>query len=223
MLPLDIFKILNREEYENLKNYLYSFEKFLEVQIQEIEDKTTNLDNKTLNTLDKTVTETFNTQHEIYLRNRYYFSTIFKSNFRNTFLGLIISFVENILKDICFQYKSIKNETFDINDLKGNSDIEKAKDYLTKLSNQNIGSINKWKEIVDYKFVRNKIIHQNGKIPVKNNGDILKIKEIISNHSGITIKEQHGEASILITDRKFCENALNDSFIFINELIDILK
>ena len=166
MLPLDIFKLINADEYNNLKNYLNSFEKFLQVELNNIDREQENLKNQNNGLLkfENDVIEEYLKQRESFIQRKYYFETIFTSNFRNTFLGLIISALENILKDICFQYKIIKKSSFDLNDLKGNSDIEKAKTYLTKLSNKNIGKIEKWSEINDFKFIRNKMTHQNGKI-----------------------------------------------------------
>ena len=223
MLPIEIFKLLNKDEYVNLKNYLYSFEKFLEQEIQKIDQKQEIF--KTLNTdvlLENNNEENYHKQREILIENRYYFGTIFTSNFRSTFLGLIISNVENLLKMICYQYKELNGQIFCLDDLKGTGDIEKAKIYLHKVSKKNIGEIDKWKELNDYKFVRNKITHQNGKIPLKNHSEISSIRSIEINYSGIQAVENTGEVNILLTNRKFCETALDDTYIFVNNVINEL-
>lgn len=224
MLPLDIFKLINADEYNNLKNYLNSFEKFLQVELNNIDREQENLKNQNNGLLkfENDVIEEYLKQRESFIQRKYYFETIFTSNFRNTFLGLIISALENILKDICFQYKIIKKSSFDLNDLKGNSDIEKAKTYLTKLSNKNIGKIEKWSEINDFKFIRNKMTHQNGKISNKSKEATI-LRTIVAKYEGISFKEQNNELNIWITSRVFCNKALDDCFDFINNLIDALK
>ncbi len=224
MLPIDIFKLINAEEYHNLKNYLFSFEKFLQIELSKIDTEQENFKTKNNGLLkfEDDAIEEYLKQRENFIERRYYFGTIFTSNFRNTFLGLIISGLENILKDICFQYKTIKQSTFDLNDLKGNGDTEKAKTFLTKLSNKNIGNINKWSEINDYKFIRNKMTHQNGTIS-NNSNEVTKLKMIVEKYEGLSLNEQNDELNIWITNSVFCKNALNDCYDFINNLIDVLK
>lgn len=224
MFPIDIFKILNSDEYVNLNNYLLTVENFLNIELKKISDNQDKLkkENEKLSEIRDEINDDFINERELLNERRYYYGTIYTSNFRNTLLSLIISSLENLLKDICFQYKIIKNSPFDINDLKGNSDIEKAKLYLTKASNKNIGNISKWSEINDYKFIRNKFMHQNGRIP-NNSSDIKKLKSISKKYDGLTVFEQNGEIRIWINNKEFCKNALNDSYSFINNLIDVLK
>lgn len=219
MLPIDIFKIINSDEYNNLNNYLISIENFLDIELKKISNKQEKLITGEQENLENT---NYSNEIELFNERLYYYGTVFTCNFRITLLSLIISSIENMLKDICYQYKIIKYSSFDINDLKGNSDIEKAKLYLTKVSNKNIGKIPKWSEINDYKFIRNKFTHQNGRVSNKSS-DVTQLRAISAKYHGIKLFEKNGEIRIWISDKIFCKNALNDSYSFINNLIDVLK
>ncbi|AZA89108.1 hypothetical protein EG349_19990 (plasmid) [Chryseobacterium shandongense] len=218
MLPIDIFKIINSDEYNNLNNYLISIENFLNIELKKISDN----QEKLTGVQENVENNNYSNEIELFNERRYYYGTVFTSNFRITLLSLIISSLENILKDICYQYKIIKYSSFDINDLKGNSDIEKAKAYLTKVSNKNIGKIPKWSEINDYKFIRNKFTHQNGRVSSKSS-DVAQLRAISAKYQGIKLFEKNDEIRIWISDKIFCKNALNDSYIFISNLIDALR
>lgn len=218
MLPIDIFKIINSDEYNNLNNYLISIENFLNIELKKIGDN----QEKLTGVQENVENNNYSNEIELFNERRYYYGTVFTSNFRITLLSLIISSLENILKDICYQYKIIKYSSFDINDLKGNSDIEKAKVYLTKVSNKNIGKIPKWSEINDYKFIRNKFTHQNGRVSSKSS-DVAQLRAISAKYQGIKLFEKNDEIRIWISDKIFCKNALNDSYSFISNLIDALR
>ncbi len=90
-------------------------------------------------------------------------SELYPHNFRASFLIHIISFIEYELKKICDYYHETSKTDFSISDLKGNSEIEKAKIYLTNVCKVDFSKLNpEWNFINTCKLIRNKLIHQQG-------------------------------------------------------------
>lgn len=87
------------------------------------------------------------------------------------------SMLEVYLKWICERLRKIKQNPFSIMDMKGSSDLERAKLYLNKLYNFNISSINpEWIFLNDMRKIRNQIIHNNGEFQLRDK-EIIKIIE----------------------------------------------
>lgn len=92
-------------------------------------------------------------------------SVIFPHSFRVSLLTQIVSFIEFELKEICDFYGSKLGETFRLQDLKGNSDFEKAKTYLVKTAKINFDNLNpEWLFIDNCRQLRNKLVHNQGYI-----------------------------------------------------------
>lgn len=90
---------------------------------------------------------------------------LFPHNFRASFLIQIVTFIETSLTEICEQYEYINKTNYSIHDLRGNSDIEKAKSFLTKSCNANFEKLNpEWQFILIAKKLRNSLIHNQGLI-----------------------------------------------------------
>jgi len=145
--------------FVEFKNYQNTIENFLELEKQSLEksyrDKISELnenDNKSWNRIAENYSEKYSD-----------ISRIFPHNFRASFLIQIISFIEHELKEICEQYEFSNKTKYSINDLKGNNDIEKAKQYLTKSCNVNFDKLNpEWQFILMVKRIRNKLVHHQG-------------------------------------------------------------
>jgi hypothetical protein len=160
--------ILNFSEFQlfgidlalvEFKNYQNTIEKFLESEKQNLEKSYQNK----ITELSENDTNSWNRIAENYSEKYSDIARIFPHNFRASFLIQIVSFIEHELKDICEQYEFLKKTKYSINDLKGNNDIEKAKQYLAKSCNVNFANLNpEWQFIIMVKRIRNKIVHHQG-------------------------------------------------------------
>ena len=85
------------------------------------------------------------------------------------------SMLEIYLKWLCEKLKKINDFPIGISDLKGNSDLEKGKLYLTKIYNIDFNKLNpEWNFLNDMRKIRNQIIHNNGDFTTKDN-EIIRI------------------------------------------------
>ena len=109
----------------------------------------------------------------------------YPNSFRNSFLVQIFSFFEKKLKEICLEHYKITETVFSINDLKGNSDIEKAKKYLTKTCSIKFSELNpEWNFMNDIRKIRNIIVHSQGEINQLHN-DWKTIWNFINNNKSL--------------------------------------
>ena len=151
------FVDLTLKEY---KNYQKFFEDFLEKEKEILID-----------TYKKYITENefdnfeYSNFLEIHFKKSDEIVASFPYNFRASFLVQIVSFIEVTLNEICEQYHFTNNTTYSVKDLKGNSDIEKTKMFLTKSCNANFKELNpEWQFIMIAKKLRNIQIHNQGQL-----------------------------------------------------------
>ncbi|MFS4418767.1 hypothetical protein [Maribacter sp. 2307ULW6-5] len=141
------------------KNYQNTIERFLEAEKKTLEESYQDRISK----LSKDEYDSWNRIAENYSDRYSDIARIFPHNFRASFLIQIISFIEHELKEICEQYEFSKETRYSINDLKGNNDIEKSRQYLTKSCNVNFDNLNpEWQFILMVKRIRNKLVHHQG-------------------------------------------------------------
>ena len=150
------------------------------------------------------------------------FGSIFTSNFRSSFLSIVITHLEFELNKICSYHQKRNNIDDGWKDMKGSSDLEKVKNYFKQTENILISSLENWSKINDYKFIRNKFTHQNGEISLSNIKDINKIKLICKKHKGISFEEKHKKIKIVFTSPQLCVESLDTIFKFIEEIISLL-
>ncbi len=77
---------------------------------------------------------------------------------RNSFLITCYSYLEH---ELIYQCKILKSLPKDINDVKGHSILDRAKDYL-KLIDLDISKSKSWNEIKNIQKIRNCIVHSDG-------------------------------------------------------------
>lgn len=143
----------------DFRNYQKYFEQFLskEKQILQLSYR------EQISKIDADDSESYSQILENYSNKYSEIANLFPHNFRASFLIQIVAFIEHELKDICENYEFEKKTKYSIHDLKGNSDIEKAKEYLTKSCNVDFNNLNpEWQFILMAKKIRNKLIHHQG-------------------------------------------------------------
>ncbi len=143
-------------------------------------------------------------------------SRLFPHNFRASFLIQIVAFIDHELKEICVQYRKMKKIKYSLDDIKGNNDIDRAKEYLHKYCNIDFKNLNsEWSFIQIIKKIRNKLIHNQGFIK-KTDKDWNQIINFNSKYNffefiSYSISDESQKLIILNRD-------LNDVFLHITEL-----
>ncbi|WP_366186330.1 hypothetical protein [Flavobacterium ovatum] len=95
-------------------------------------------------------------------------ATFYPQSFRTSFFIQMFSVLEYELKIICTTHSKINQKEFSIENLKGNSEIEKAKFYLKKAVNLNLNEIEpEWNYLDTMRKIRNRIVHGDGEINQK--------------------------------------------------------
>ena len=112
----------------------------------------------------------------------------YTSSFRASLLVQLFSVFEHKLIDLCNEYYKEFETDFKVKDLKGSSDIDKAKMYLSKSCKVDFSNINEeWNFISIIRKLRNKIIHNQSSIS-KNDADWKAIKTFIdANNNKISL------------------------------------
>lgn len=169
--------------------------------------------------------EYYNHLQNQYSERHWELSILYPHNFRASFLGQIISFIEFELKKICDFYQTLNNEIFGINDLKGGSDIENCKKYLQKVCNVDFEKLQpEWNFINNAKTIRNKVTHHQGIIDLKDND----LKKFVNSHKGLSFKEDNLTVSkneithytLIICRKDFCDELLTITELFFKKLFE---
>ncbi|RZK02306.1 MAG: hypothetical protein EOO46_18645 [Flavobacterium sp.] len=125
----------------------------------------------------------------------------------------IFSFFEGRLKSICSQIENKFNYKIKVDDLNGNEDLLKYWNYLVKVYELELASLEKYfTPIKQQKIVRNLIAHQNG-MP---RGDQEKKINIVK---GITLEKYDNFSQIVITDPIYILDLLTKMDEFLKELL----
>jgi len=212
-----------------LGNYQSAIEKLLETEKNNLE-RTFNEKDIYQKAKDKSEfqSEYYNHLLDEYSERQWELTVLYPHNFRASFLTQIISFVEFELKKICDHHHIVNNTVFSIGDLKGNSEIEKCKRYLSKVCNVNFSNLEpEWKFIDDCRIVRNKIIHHQG-IFQNIDRDFQRLNEFVKGQIGIRYREDMSATksknltgfTLIIDSKDFCENLLSKTEVFFKRLLN---
>jgi hypothetical protein len=131
---------------------------------------------------------------------------------RYSMVIIIFSVFESRLLAVCTEIENQLPELRKLQDIKGNKDLEKYWQYLTKIVLINIERLQPlFQRFNQQKFLRNVITHHNG---VFSNADKKKINII----NGISLREFGSEYIIQIDENTFVEYLLNHLKQFFGEL-----
>lgn len=112
-------------------------------------------------------------------------STFYPQSFRTSFFIQIFSILEYELKEICSIHFEHHKIDFSMEDLKGNSEIEKAKLYLRKAGKIDFLEMNpEWEYLNIMRKIRNRFVHSQGEIS-QNHGDWKTIYGFINSNKNL--------------------------------------
>jgi hypothetical protein len=158
-------------------------------------------------------------------------SELYPHNFRASFLINIISFIEYELKKICDYDHILYKRDFSISDLKGNSVIEKAKNYLSKSCKVDFANLNaEWTFINICRQIRNNIVHEQG-ILTSSSKNWQELNDFIQKNNYLKIRPENSFVKIggltnqlIITSKELNDNLLKATEKFFEKLlVDELK
>ncbi len=137
----------------------------------------------------------------------------------NSSLISTISIIEYNLKKICELIKDENSYNISIEDFQhSNNYIGSSKKYLTKVAEIDFKNlIAEFDEIERYRFIRNKIIHNLGKIPKK---EYKNIETLIAKHKKVSINSR---GVVLINNPKFVIDLIDVGRTFFNKLFYIYE
>lgn len=144
------------------------------------------------------------------------FAVHFPNTLRSSIIVQSYSFLEYHLKRICDHIYCKEKLAFQLNDLKGSSDLEKATTFLKKTSDINIcGYTPEWNYIKDFQKLRNVIVHSRGEFDDKKK----ELNDLIKKYSSLSaIKKQDNSHEILILDKNLNLDFLDSIQSFFNKL-----
>ena len=135
----------------------------------------------------------------------------FVQSFRASMITQLFSFIERTIQDVCNSYCLMHNKEFGSDDLRGNSEFEKAKLFLTRAAKVDIKELEPhWSYINNLRRVRNCIVHNNSTVF----GDEIRKYNTLKSFS-------KGRYILLEKDRDIVYyNLVFDNKNFINEIIE---
>jgi len=216
--------IYNEANLWHIEFSLLSFKKYINLVEDKFQNEVTSIRER-FNEIQKEIDENkknYEPAYQIYLTDSAIEEMIeieveFLQRFRNSVIVQIFSFLETELKVFCNSHAKVFKKEFNIDDLKGNNELDKAKKYLKKAANIDITTNQEnWKFIDNIRKLRNKIVHQNSTI-TSNDNDYNAIFEF-SKNKFILKKMGLKNVEIILNDKKFLENCLEQINIFFKHL-----
>lgn len=216
--------------FTDLNNYQNLIEGFLEQQKGQVEKdfKESDLELESKKA-DENANEYYLHLIDFYAERHHEISRLFPHNFRASFLTQVISVIESELKRICDHFGYHKKQLFTIDDMRGTDDLEKCKDYLKRIADINFDVVNiEWQYIRNCKALRNKIVHQDGRVKnsdqnlinfIRGNSSI-EVEEspsIYDDHVTFTIIDKKLIEMLLIAGKDFFIKLLQAKILYYNE------
>lgn len=216
-------------DFGQFRNYLALIESYLSQEKEKLEDS---FDANELEEHSKIAGE----HHSEYLnfligehyKQKSILSFDFPNSFRTAFIIQLFSFLEFELRNICDYHAKLKDSNFSINDLKGNSDIDKARLYLKKGAKINFNNLNpEWEFINNVRVIRNLLVHHQG-IIMDDHQHFEKVNNIVSKSNLLLTKRKNVDNNaiyhLVIPDNKMPENLISNIENLFHKLVfDELK
>lgn len=209
--------------FNDLKNYQALIENFLLQEKQKLEEEfeKTDFELESKKAGDNH-REYYNHLIDSYSERHHEIAGLFPHHFRCFFLTQAISVIESELKKVCNYHGKYKKQKFTVDDLKGSDDLEKCKDYLSHVADIDFKDLaNEWQFIKNCKALRNKIVHQDGKVKIEHKA----LVQFIDQHPSISYEEQLNShfVSFTIDDNTLAVDLIKNSINFFQKLIDKLQ
>ena len=180
---------------------------------------------------EKQLLQEFEKEDPILWNQKYYYHTvIFLNIYRTSLFTNVFGMLEYELKKAC-NFHFINNKpNVSMNDLKGNSDFEKAKNYLTKICKINFDSLNpEWNYLQTIKELRNILIHNQGEFVQTNEKKTKKLIKFIREKDYLEFKPNESideeeyysnDGKIIVTNKKFNEELIDTANNFFTKLLE---
>ncbi|WP_272151390.1 hypothetical protein [Tenacibaculum aiptasiae] len=164
--------------FSDLKKYQILIESFLSKEKKELEKDFSESDlKKEAKKAGKKKDQYYQHLIDSYSEKHHEITKQFPHSFRASFLVQIISVIESQLREICNQYGNQKKQKFKVDDIKGSNDLEKCKLYLTTITDIDFKIYSReWQFIKQCKLLRNRIVHHNSTIKIKDKNLIDFVK-----------------------------------------------
>ena len=127
----------------------------------------------------------------------------FKNILFNSFFAASFALFEHKLRTICQQAQTAMGSPFSVDDIRPRSILDSTKTYLTRLGVDFPAQDSDWQVIKKYSEIRNKLMHEGGRLP--ENGELTAYalsKQIV------IVSDRNGRE--LVLTRSFCEEAVNN-------------
>lgn len=141
----------------------------------------------------------------------------FIQRFRFSVIIQLYAFLETELNYYCEIHYLENDKEFRVNQLKGNSDLDKIKTYLIKSAKIDISESQYWVFIDNFRKLRNCIVHSNG-IILKNNGNFNSIREF--SKEKFDIEEYEENYVVRITEAKFIDLCFKNIESFLTAIVN---
>ena len=204
---IQYFRYTYDDFLDEFLNYNYMMEKYLSEQYS----------NKRRSSVQDTEISDLNHRDFLkFAKDHYEYGTFYPQSYRKSFFTQIFSILEYELKEICMIYHQENKTDFTIHDLKGNSEIEKAKLFLKKASRIDFTSLEpEWSYLNTIRKIRNIFVHHQGEIH-KNHNDWKVIKLFIENKKHLIGFSNAAE----FLDKESFNELIDDDSIFNIEISD---
>jgi len=210
--------------FNDLNNYQNLIESFLQKERENLEEEFSSTD---LELESKKAGENhreyYNHLIDSYSERHHDIAGLFPHHFRSFFITQTMSVIEAELKKLCNYYGSRSKQKFKVDDMKGSSDLEKCKFYITHISGVKFRDFqNEWDFILNCKLLRNKIVHEEAKVKRENK----ELWKFINNHPSLTHDENVAEGdsvSFTIEDNALAKDLLKHGKEFLLKLVEKLK
>ena len=136
----------------------------------------------------------------------------FKSILINSFFAASFGMFEHELVGFCHRAQGKTHNPFSVDDLGSRSPTERVKRYLTKLGIEFPANSQMWKEITKYRELRNRIMHEGGRLR-----DSEELTEYARSHD---LLATIGRRPDLALTRTFYEEAVGNMITFLLSVFD---
>ncbi|WPP49045.1 hypothetical protein [Catalinimonas niigatensis] len=145
--------------------------------------------------------------------------------FRSSFLVQTLALVEYQLREISLRIEIYNHQKFSISDLRGSSDLEKAKTYLKKTIELNFSTLNpEWSFLLNCYKLRNSIVHNQSEYE-----DESHVSKFVKSQNGLKIKEARQDikrdkelSSFSIEDRSINDELLAKTKLFFDKIYNYI-
>lgn len=159
----------------------------------------------------------------------FYHTQIFLNIHRTSLFTKVFGFVEHELRKVCNYHYKMTETNISMNDFRGNSDLEKAKSYLTKICEIDFRRLNpEWSYLLNAKDLRNILTHSQGEFLQSSDKKSTRIMKLIRNKKYLDFEPNEiyeeecfsKDGKIIIKSKELNEELIDNSSVFFTKLLE---